>query len=59
MDSNPLPVLERRLPYVENSHADAQKKRSRENTPAEAQSPVVELQCKKLAGFHKFGAVNY
>jgi transposase len=46
------------LPYVENCHADAQKKRSRENTPAEAESAVVELQCKKVAGFHKLVAVN-
>jgi transposase len=35
------------LPYVENCHADAQKKHSRENTPAEAESAVVELQCKR------------
>jgi transposase len=48
-----------RLPYVENCHADAQKKRSRENTPAEAENAVVELQCKKVAGFHKIVAVNY
>lgn len=45
------------LPYVESCHADAQKKRSRENS--QAAHAIVELQCKKVAGFHKVVAVTY
>jgi hypothetical protein len=41
------------LPYVENCHTDAQKKRSRDNTPVESECAVVELQWKKVAGFFK------
>jgi hypothetical protein len=44
------------LPYVESWHNNAQKKRSRE---AEAESAIVELQCKKVAGFLKVVTVNY
>ena len=44
------------LPYVESCHNNAQKKRSRE---AEAKSAIVELQCKKVAGFLKVVTVNY
>ena len=47
-----------RLPYVESCHVEAQKQRSRENTPAEPES-AVELQWKKVAGFFKVAAVNY
>jgi hypothetical protein len=46
-----------RLPYVESCHADAQKKRSTENIPT--QNAVVELRCKKVAGFLKVVGVNY
>jgi hypothetical protein len=44
------------IPYVE-SHADAQKQRSREKAPAE--SAIVELQWKKVAGFQKIIAGNH
>ena len=47
-----------RIPYVENCHADAQKTRSPQNTPAEADCAVVELQCKKIAGFFKVVPLN-
>ena len=59
MDSNPLPMLERRGPLRGELHADAQKQRSRENAFAGAESAIVELQWKKVAGFLKVVAGNY